>query len=74
METIKELKKVSLSLKVVNGTDNEGNTVYKTKSFSNVKGDATTDAVFAVAEGIKAVMKNNVTAYYLNETSLVQEN
>ena len=72
MAANKELQKVSLSFKLENGVDDEGNTLYKTKSFANVKGSATADAVYAVAEGIKTVLKNTAVAYYVNETSLLQ--
>lgn len=72
MAANKELQKVSLSLKLENGVDDEGNTVYKTKSFANVKGSAAADSVYAVAEGIKTVLKNTAVAYYVNETSLLQ--
>lgn len=72
MAANKELQKVSLSLKLENGVDDEGNTLYKTKSFANLKGSATPDAVYAVAEGIKTVLRNTTVAYYINETSLLQ--
>ncbi|SCJ37674.1 Protein of uncharacterised function (DUF1659) [uncultured Clostridium sp.] len=72
MAANKELQKVSLSFKLENGVDDEGNTLYKTKSFANLKGSATPDAVYAVAEGIKTVLRNTTVAYYINETSLLQ--
>ncbi|CUN52842.1 DUF1659 domain-containing protein [Clostridium disporicum] len=74
MAANKELQKVSLAFKLENGTDDEGNTVYKTKSFANVKGNVSAEAIFDVAEGIKTVLKNDAVAYYLNETSLIQSN
>ena len=40
MAANKELQKVSLAFKLENGIDDEGNTLYKTKSFANVKGSA----------------------------------
>lgn len=72
MAANKELQKVSLSFKLENGVDGEGNALYKTKSFANVKGSAAPDSVYAVAEGIKTVLKNTAVAYYINETSLLQ--
>ena len=72
MAANKELQKVSLSFKLENGVDDEGNTLYKTKSFANLKGSAIPDAVYAVAEGIKTVLRNTTVAYYINETSLLQ--
>ncbi len=72
MAANKELQKVSLSFKLENGVDDEGNTLYKTKSFANVKGSASAEAVYAVAEGIKPMLKNTTVAYYINETSLLQ--
>lgn len=74
MAANKELQKVSLAFKLENGTDDEGNTVYKTKSFANVKGNASADSIFSVAEGIKTVLRNTTVAYYVNETSLLQNN
>ena len=74
MAANKELQKVSLSFKLKNGVDDEGNTLYKTKSFANVKGSASADSIYAVAEGIKTVLKNTAVAYYINETSLLQNN
>lgn len=72
MAANKEIQKVSLSFKLDNGVDDEGKPVYKTKSFANIKGNASADAIFAVAEGIKTVLKDTAVAYYVNETSLLQ--
>lgn len=72
MAANKELQKVSLSFKLENGVDDDGNTVYKTKSFANLKGSASEQAIYNVAEGIKTVLKNSAVAYYVNETSLLQ--
>ncbi|MDU2674053.1 MAG: DUF1659 domain-containing protein [Clostridium sp.] len=72
MAVNKELQKVSLSFKLENGVDDEGNTLYKTKSFANVKGSASPDSIYAVAEGIKTVLRDTTAAYYINETSLLQ--
>ena len=74
MAAKKELQKVSLAFKLENGIDDEGNTLYKTKSFANVKGSASAEAIFAVAEGIKTVLRDDAVAYYLNETSIIQSN
>ena len=70
----KELQKVSLAFKLENGIDDEGNTLYKTKSFANVKGSASAEAIFAVAEAIKTVLRDDAVAYYLNETSIIESN
>ena len=72
MAANKELQKVSLSFKLENGSDEEGNTLYKTKSFANVKGSASPNSIYAVAEGIKTVLKDTTVAYYITETSLLQ--
>lgn len=72
MAANKELQKVSLSFKLENGVDEEENTLYKTKSFANVKESASAEAIYAVADGIKSVLKNTTVAYYINETSLLQ--
>ena len=74
MAAKKELQKVSLAFKLENGIDDEGNTLYKTKSFANVKGSTSAEAIFAVAEAIKTVLRDDAVAYYLNETSIIQSN
>ena len=74
MAANKELQKVSLSFKLENGIDDEGNTLYKTKSFNNIKKSASADSIYAVAEGIRTVLKDTTVAYYINETSLLQNN
>ena len=72
MAANKQLQKVSLSFKLENGIDDEGNTLYKTKSFNNIKKNAYADSIYAVAEGIRTVLKDTTVAYYINETSLLQ--
>lgn len=72
MAANKDLQKTSLSLKLEAGVDDEGNTVYSTKTISNIKEDASADAIFAVVEGIKGVLNNTVIACYVNEQSLLQ--
>ncbi|MBM6861418.1 DUF1659 domain-containing protein [Clostridium saudiense] len=72
MAANKELQKVTLSFKLENGLGEEGEKLYKTKSFANIKGSASPDSIYAVAEGIKAVLKNTTVAYYINEPSLLQ--
>lgn len=73
MAAIKELEKVSLSLRIENGVDDDGNAVFKTKTFSKVKEDATPEAILAVVNGMKTVIANEVVASFVNEVSIVQE-
>lgn len=72
MAAIKELQKTSLSLRLEVGTDDDGNTLYSSKTFSNLKKDVSATAIYAVAEGFKGVLKHNVDSYYINESSLLQ--
>lgn len=72
MAANKELQGVTLGFKLENGVDDEGNTIYKTKSLANIKGAATADQIYAVAEGVKTVLKNTAVAYYVTEKSLLQ--
>lgn len=72
MAANKDLQKTSLSLRLEIGVDDEGNTLYSSKTISNIKEGASADAIFAVVSAIKEVLNNNVTACYVNEQSLLQ--
>ena len=41
---------------------------YTTKSFGKLKSSASADCIFAVAEGIRALLAKTATAYYVNKT------
>ena len=63
----KELQETVLLIEVENGVDDSGNTVYKKKSFSRVKGEATDENIFNVATAITLVLKPEVTAFFLDQ-------
>ena len=46
-------------------------TTYRKKSFAGVKGNAAVENVYAVADAVKAVMKNPTRNYYLNDSNLL---
>ena len=63
-----EHEKRTLSIKLENGEDKDGEMTYTTKSFGNLKPSASADSIYAVAEGIRAVLAKTTTAYYVNKT------
>lgn len=69
MAVNKQLNSASFFIEVENGTDKNGETVYKKKTFSNIRKDAEPEKVFNVAEAIKLVLKSGTRDSYLNETS-----
>ncbi|ADL52902.1 DUF1659 domain-containing protein [Clostridium cellulovorans] len=70
----KIINSTSLILEVENGTDSKGATIYKKKTFSGIKTNATVDDVFAVAEAIKSILSKTTKGYYLNESSKLLNN
>ncbi len=55
---VAELMKSSLQLVFVNGTDLEtGKSLYKSKTFNNVKTAATADQLYAIAEAISGLQE-----------------
>ena len=64
----------SLQIEVASGQDSSGNTVYRKKSFSNVKSDANLENVVAVANAIKDVIDAETRNILVAESSkLVEE-
>lgn len=64
----------SLQIEVASGQDSSGNTVYRKKSFSNVKTDANLENVVAVANAIKDVIDAETRNILVAESSkLVEE-
>lgn len=61
-------EKRTLSIKLENGENKDGEKMYTTKSFGNLKPSASADSVYAVAEGIRALLEKTATAYYINKT------
>lgn len=71
MAVKKVLRTTVLCIEVEKGTDKNGNKLYAKKNFKNVKTDAASDNVYAVAEAIKAVLLQPAEGYYLNDSSVV---
>ena len=71
MAIVKEFQKSSLIIEVENGTNDHGTIVYKRKSFSGVKEEATPEAIHAVAEAIKTVLKKRTRDCLINNVSLI---
>ena len=64
-------EKRTLSIKLENGENNEGEMTYTTKSFGKLKSSASADCIYAVAEGIRTLLAKTATAYYVNKTELL---
>ena len=71
MAITKVLASSALVIEVENGSDKNGVPTYRKKSFSGVKGDAAVENVYAVADAVKAVLKNPTRNYYLNDSNLL---
>ena len=71
MAITKVLASSALVIEVENGSDKNGAPTYRKKSFAGVKGNAAVENVYAVADAIKAVMKNPTRNYYLNDSNLL---
>ena len=65
-------EKRTLSIKLENGENNEGEMTYTTKSFGKLKSSASADCIYAVAEGIRVLLAKTATAYYVNQTQLLR--
>ena len=72
MAITKVLTSSSLTIKISNGVDSKGNTVYKSKSFSNIKPTANIDNVYAVAKALSDVLVNGTQNYSLRENSSIE--
>mgnify|MGYP004445265557 FL=1 len=70
----KNLQTVQLSIEVQSALDKDGNPTFKKKNFSGIKKGANLDNIYAVAEGIKGVLKAQTRDYYLTESSKVENN
>ncbi|KAA0548443.1 DUF1659 domain-containing protein [Bacillus sp. BGMRC 2118] len=55
------------------GVDSEGKPTYKSKSFRNVKTDATTDGLYAVATSLIALQQYPAEAIERNDKNLLGE-
>lgn len=65
----------SFQIEIESGTDSSGNTVYKKRTFNNVKTNADLENIYAVADAIKGVLDVNTRNIILSESSkLVSKN
>lgn len=60
-------KSKALAIEVQSGTDKAGDPIFSKKSFSGVKVTATDQAIYNVAEGIKAVLAPSTRNTSVNE-------
>lgn len=60
MAVISSEKESRLRLILQTGTDKEGNPTYKTKSYSDVKTDATDENVYAVADVLSGLQQHTL--------------
>ena len=72
MAALKTFESKKMSIEMENGIDKDGNPKYKKKNFSNVKEEATLDAMYAVAEAIAPLLNVNTNNYYVTEVGLIQ--
>lgn len=71
MAVLKLPTSISLSIKIANGVDSNGNVKFSSKSFSGVKEDADPADVLEVGRAICDVLDNETNGCYLSETSLL---
>lgn len=63
-----------LQLRLVVGQDDQGNPVYRTRSYANVKATASDDAVFAVGSALAGLQQHDLEEVRrVNEFVLVEE-
>lgn len=63
----------SVKIKFDHGPDLEGNNVYKTKTLSGVKSDATNEDIMAVVKSISGLQKHNLNATNRIDNSSLSE-
>lgn len=73
MTITKEIKKRSLTLDIADGTDTDGQPVYKSKTFNSVDPAAAEADVHAVGAAIAELIDGEVDAVCVNEKSELVE-
>ncbi|HCW54415.1 MAG TPA: hypothetical protein DG753_11915 [Clostridium sp.] len=71
MAVLKLPTNISLSIKVANGVDSNGNVKFSNKSFSGVKSDVDPADVLEVGRAICDILEKETNGCYLSETSLL---
>jgi hypothetical protein len=67
----KVIDTVSLTIEVESGKDQAGDSIFKKKTFGNVKSDVNVDSLAAVATAIKGVISVPTGSSYIVETSTI---
>jgi len=67
------LKDSQLRLIFETGVDEEGNPVYRYKSFNNIKPEATPDALYAVATALAPLQQHSLFEIERNDSLTVEE-
>ena len=63
----------SFAIEVRKGTDTLGNPTYSKKSFSNLRDDADPEKVLAVANAIKAILKDETRNCFLTVSNQLKQ-
>jgi len=67
----KVIDTVSLTIEVESGKDKAGDSIFKKKTFSNIKSDVDVDKLAAVAIAMKGVISATTGESYIVETSTI---
>jgi len=67
----KVIDTVSLTIEVESGKDKAGDSIFKKKTFSNIKSDVDVDNLAAVATAMKGVISATTGESYIVETSTI---
>lgn len=65
-------EKAQLVVEYLVGTNEKGDNVFKTKTFSHIRETATADQLLAVSTAFDALCEYPVSAAYKNEHNLIQ--
>ncbi len=60
MAVVSQAKESKLKIKYINGVDLEGNSIVKTKTYSNIKAVAADEDVYAVADAMMDLQSKTV--------------
>lgn len=73
MMAVQEMKSSQLRLIFHIGDDEEGNPLFRTKNFQNVKPQATADNLYAVANALASLQQYDLYEIIRNDSSKVME-
>ncbi len=69
----KDIVKRSLILSVEDGTNGDGTTKYKNRTYSGIKGEATVDDIFKAGSALAGLYNATVNAILLSEKAELAE-